>query len=210
MLQKSLPYPANPILATTYTVSHHCQCIEMKGYRPSVQEQQRSRSPGTEASLSGAASHTLHRRLVCPEGRQEEAPKCESTPLEGLHRVACRRGGKNATAAMVLHRLNLASSPTPADHAAPGRTAPRPSSWTSQANLPNKTPKRRILQCQIPQCPLYSAIVPLRFSRICNRPWKPQKTRKPWKQPTSAKFSQISDVPPYNNRQEFGLTQRTT
>lgn len=119
--ESSISSQSNP----SNNLSHHCQCIEMKEDRPSVQEQQRSRPPGTEASLSGAASHTLHRRQVCPEVRQEEAPRCESTPLEGLHRVACRRGGKNATAAMVLHRLNLASSPTPSGSYSTGQHSPQ-------------------------------------------------------------------------------------
>lgn len=66
---------------------------------------------------------------------------------------------------------------------------------------------------QDPSCPFYSAIAPLRFSRMCSRPWKPQKTRKPWKRgllaPSSSQFSFGLSATPSSGWLAAGVEWRT-
>ncbi|KAL1842364.1 hypothetical protein VTJ49DRAFT_5429 [Mycothermus thermophilus] len=63
-------------------------------------------------------------------------------------------------------------------HAMPCRSMPSMS--TRQAKSPETPyPTMPVLKTQS-----YNAMAPLRFSRRCNRPWMPQKTRKPWEDAT--------------------------
>ncbi len=96
----------------------------------------REKSVPWHGDLSGAALPSPPPKL--PLGYDKG--RLQDVSQEGLHRVACRRGGQNATDATVLHRLNPASSPAPSGFdTAPRRTGLRPSPWLSQANLPSKT-----------------------------------------------------------------------